>query len=343
MALLKPRFPALDPTIADLEKLIGDTKKDANRALNDLKKSGREIKKAVDDSLNELRRRSLNALDSAGEEQNKQLALSHARSISYVMTGKSGGQLLLREVNDWMAEMRGGKNHKAQRVQSILGGAFLRMYLDHEVEPDTIAQVRDEVQVSPEFKAIQAEMQGWLTLQCARFAKLKTSEEKIRKEIASIALRNLRAKMERSGIAFRYELNPVLGGVSKVDIGEVAIATAIEERGTKIDYRIGVVFFDTYDFDNARTGEYDAYRKKLAQLLRQGKYGEFWKAYEREVSGALGIDETGRKTHLDQAAVFASYMYALEKKGWTPGPLPWDVTVPMVGSFVVPAESTKRR
>jgi hypothetical protein len=106
-----------------------------------------------------------------------------------------------------------------------------------------------------------------------------------------------------------------------------------------VNYEVKVVFKDTYDFDNSRKGEYDRYRKKLAKLLQQNKFGDFELMYYREQ------DPSGyfRKTKLSHAGLFASYMYALEKRGWTPGPLAWEVTIPMRGSLKAPKRRPRKK
>ena len=102
-------------------------------------------------------------------------------------------------------------------------------------------------------------------------------------------------------------------------------------------FRVDVTFQDTYDFDNTRHGEYDKYRKKLARLLGANDFDGFENAYYREVQPA----DRWHKTKLDNAAIFASFMYALEMKGWTPGSLPWEVTVPMDVSAFEKSKRTK--
>src|SRR5262249_30067482 len=88
--------------------------------------------------------------------------------------------------------------------------------------------------------------------------------------------------------------------------------------------------FDTYDFANKRDGEYALYRSRLAELLKKNQFCEFEKAYW----GEMCPSSSGPRTHLNTKAVlFASFMYALEQRGWTPGPLPWQVTIPMRGTF----------
>src|SRR5438309_745709 len=64
--------------------------------------------------------------------------LAYARSVSYVMQGKSAGEGALVEIKQELGI--GGHGSKPSRIQTVLGGAFLRMYLDGKVEPSTTAE-----------------------------------------------------------------------------------------------------------------------------------------------------------------------------------------------------------
>ena len=97
------------------------------------------------------------------------------------------------------------------------------------------------------------------------------------------------------------------------------------KRGSSDAY-VNITFSDTYDFENRRYGEYDHYRKELALYLGANDFEGFESVYSREAHHPF--DKKMHKTHLDNAAVFASFMYALEQKRWTPGGMKWDVTVP---------------
>jgi hypothetical protein len=71
-------------------------------------------------------------------------------------------------------------------------------------------------------------------------------------------------------------------------------------------------------------------------LLAIRDYDKFEAAYNAESS--VGIGGTympamphffgSRTTHLNDAAIFACFMYALEMNGWT-HELPWDVVIPV--------------
>ena len=97
----------------------------------------------------------------------------------------------------------------------------------------------------------------------------------------------------------------------------------------EITYELQVKISDVYDFQNKRTGEYARYRENLATLLRSDQYERFNVAYFGEAHPIQRL----RHIRLDLAATFASFMYALERKGWTPGGLAWEVTVPMSVEF----------
>jgi hypothetical protein len=252
------------------------------------------------------------------------------------MQGKSLGQSAKKWFDDtlkgskverWLKEEGVRDVAKPAPVQSFLGGKFLRMYLDGKVDPDAVKEAGDEIHASDTFKDLT--MKVTKAIQAAEDKSSKTTLEPT--DVERIAKEYLTTLREKKGIAFRAGLNPVIGGVSKVDVkGATALGTADTPTGTVAQYRVDVNFMDTYDFENQRSGEYDRYRKNLAALLIANKFREFWDAYQDEI---VPID-SWHKTKLDSAAVFASYMYALEKKGWTPGPLAWDVTVPMEISII---------
>jgi len=231
--------------------------------------------------------------------------LSHARYVSYAMQGKS---LLPGDHSSW------------------LGGAFLRMYLDHKLDDDTVKKAGEEIGASKTFEQLQKDTNDHLQLAVDRHGHMLN-----RKEIADEARRYLKARKDRGGIAFRGALNPVIGGVGGVDVDAEATTSSESQlvASVVLDYEIDVIFSDIYDFKNRRTGEYDRYRKHLADLLRRNEFRKFEEAYRTEVQ-PVG---SWHKTHLDNAALFASFMYALENRGWTPGGLPWRVTIRMRGKL----------
>jgi len=252
--------------------------------------------------------------------------LRTAYAASYAMQARSAGHSVMawgEGVARWLREKTGSgdKDENPRRVQSFLGGAFLRMYLDGKVDPDTVAAAGKEIGESKEFSLFTANLQAHLRtmVRTQRLHDIRLDQLRV------AADRYLDAKKIRDGIAFRNTLNAVIGGVTGVDVEKVEL---LEERlsddGTDRKYRIGIIFYDTYDFANKRSGEYDRYRKKLAVLLIAEKFDEFEQAFYPE---ANPFSDT-HQTKLDDAAVFASFMYALEKKGWTPGALSWQVTVP---------------
>ncbi len=212
---------------------------------------------------------------------------------------------------------------KPRRVQSTLGGAFLRMYLDHKTDEDIIKQAGTEIGDSPEFNSLRNELNKYLQSAADRSQFKETQPDKI----LNIADAHLKYIKNHSGIAFRYTLNAVIGGVTGVEVDSVEnYDSSTAGDVTTAKFHINIRFSDTYDFENHREGEYDRYRKQLARYLIANEFDKFEEAYSRETMHPF--DKAMHKTHLDNAAVFASFMYALEKRGWTPGGLSWSVVVP---------------
>ena len=248
--------------------------------------------------------------------------LRHAREVSYLMQAKSEGESAESWVEEEVKKIRGTTGSKPRRVQSFLGGAFLRMYLDGKVDSKTVEKAGEEIHDSPEFKKLAEELNKYLQGSIDTHHLTKAEPEKLR----SLADQHLKAIKKSRGIAFRYTLNAVIGGVTGVEVKSVThLQDKTVPEGTASTYRVDINFSDTYDFQNKRTGEYDRYRKQLAKYLVANDFDKFDDAYERE---AQPIIKSWHHTKLDNAAVFASYMYALEVRGWTPGGLPWDVTIP---------------
>jgi hypothetical protein len=268
------------------------------------------------------------ALDKLAElrQEKREKYLLLARTASYAMQARSTKQSVVawgHGVEGWLRDKAGmqPQKDKPARVQSYLGGKFLRMYLDGAVDAEVIGEAGAEIGASIEFKelvaALQKKLQGQITSN-----HLKTMAPD---RILVAADKYLDTRRNRSGVAFRNTLNTVIGGVTDTDVAEVALLSeSAGAHGVDRRYRVGLVFYDVYDFDNKRTGEYEAYRKKLARLLQADRFDDFERAFGVET----GVYDGPRKTSLDDAAVFASFMYALEKKRWTPGGLAWNVTVP---------------
>jgi hypothetical protein len=255
------------------------------------------------------------------EEEVKQRALSHAWEVSWAMTSKSSGEAAMRAARGAYAWATDDKSYKPARVQSTLGGAYLRMYLAGKVDPDTVSAAGVEMGASPEFAKLTAGMHTALA-----GLKPSTDTATAQEQIQDAAQAYLDRLMKDRGLAFRYELNAVIGGVGGVAVTRVDLFPLPTAEGMQRFYVLHLSFRDAYDFENTRSGVYDVYRKKLAKLLADGRYQDFWEAYGRET---IGLGYTG----LDSAAIFAAFMYALEKAGWTPGRLPWEVTVPLTGTI----------
>ncbi len=262
---------------------------------------------------------------SSSEIRRKQLEyLEYAIGVSYLMQAKSEGESAESWIEQELKSVGGGKS-KPRRVQSFLGGAFLRMYLDGKKDPKVIAEAGVEIGASPEFKRLTEDLSSFLQTAVDHHHLINGEPDKL----LVAADRHLKAKLKpgAGGIAFRYTLNAVIGGVTGVDVESVTLLSdASTSHGLVSKYRVDINFSDTYDFENKRKGEYDHYRKQLARYLIADDFEKFEDAYSREAHHPF--DKKIHKTHLDSAAVFASFMYALEQKKWTPGGLAWDVTVP---------------
>lgn len=264
------------------------------------------------------------------EAFNREKALAVARAGSHAMTGKATAESNYRDARELYAKATRDKSYKRPRVQSVLGGAFLRMYLDHKVDPSVVKAAGEEIKKEPEFKKLQKQIERKATALGKKLLGAKADDL-----LKVTTNKHLQYRLKHGGIAFRYETNPIIGGVSGAEVKSVKISQVETERGIRVDYEMDVTFTDTYDFDNKRSGAYDRYRKKLASHLAKGDYDKFWDAFERKLGDK-------KKTGLDHAQIFASFMYAIEKKGWTPGPLVWDVAITMRGSVPIPNSPAKK-
>lgn len=263
--------------------------------------------------------------------------LAYARSVSYLMQAKSEGEGALAWMGKELRQLGISSDSKPARVQSALGGAFLRMYLDGKVDAGIVANASEEIGQSTEFKHISVELNSYLQATIDRL-KIGTIDPGKLAKMADHHLKSIKAK---SGIAFRATLNAVIGGVTDVAVKAVTRLGQVDTpKGLAGRYRIDITFYDVYDFGNKRYGEYDRYRKELARHLLANDFEQFEELYSQEAHHPF--DQAMRKTKLDNAVVFASYMYALEKKRWTPGGLAWDVTVPTEAILLPATQHTHR-
>ena len=262
------------------------------------------------------------------EDKNRFRALKYAWGVSYAMTAQFRTQRAWRGLEKWAK----GDNYKDYPVESPLSGAFLRMYLEHKVDSSVMSQVSEELQQEPAFKELQSNIQSRIS----KMGMIVTKEggDKLVMKRTSVYLNY---KKSKDGIKFRYEMNPIIGGVSGVEVVGANITQTDLGDKIRVGYQVDVKFRDTYDFSNERSGVYEKFRKELSGYLDKGDYQKFWAAYGKEEK------PWSRKLKLTNAQVFASFMYAIEKQKWTPGPLAWDVTVPFKGSFDIAKPTTKKR
>ena len=256
----------------------------------------------------------------------KSIYVQHAYSVSYVMQAKSAGESAWEWGRELLDSLDGEIEDKPARVQSFLGGAFLRMYLDHEVDQEIIDQAGKEIAVSKEWKALTAGVAAYVQQIANRTPKPLDAEA-----VKQHANKHLATKLKKGGVQFRDTLNPVIGGAGGIEVTGVKHVRDGARVGKKLEstYELQVKVSDVYDFQNKRTGEYQRYRENLALLLRSDQYSQFNLAYFGEVQPIRAY----KSTNLDYAGTFASFMYALERKGWTPGGLAWEVSVPMTVEF----------
>src|SRR5262249_55916785 len=87
----------------------------------------------------------------------------------------------------------------------------------------------------------------------------------------------LKDRRAKQGLAFRdHGANPVIGGVGAVQVKDATAAVSSREHGQVIyDVVLQANFADTYDFENKRTCAYDAFRKRLAAMLRHKQFAQF--------------------------------------------------------------------
>jgi hypothetical protein len=258
----------------------------------------------------------VSAKDSGEEQRKKSQYLAYARSVSYLMDAKSEEQ----SAQKWL-------HLGPARVQSDLGGSFLRMYLKGEKDPKVIAAAGKAIGNDDQFHDLVKELNRYLQSQADQGRVAKDQVDKLR----AIADAHLKAIKKSKGIDFRRNLNTVIGGVGGIAVDAVT-RNASAGTGPAVTYQVRIHISDTYHFNNHREGDQDRYRQLLRRLLSAREFDKFEEAYDAEAT--LGLDSlphplSARKWRsIDDATIFASFMYALEMNGWTPGGLNWDVVVP---------------
>src|SRR5262249_4568516 len=135
--------------------------------------------------------------DSDSIERHKQLYLEEARGVSYAMQAK--------------AVLHIGSQ------QSILGGKFLRMYLDGKLDPDVAEAAGSEIAVSKEYIRLSSDTTAHVQSSVHVLGRPLTEHE-----VAMAARQYLQRRKKSSGIAFRGPLNPVIGGITGIEIGQKA-------------------------------------------------------------------------------------------------------------------------
>jgi hypothetical protein len=186
--------------------------------------------------------------------------LMHSLFVSYIMQGKSAGESTIRYYNDLRASLTDNRSYNQQKVQSFLGGKFLRMYLENKVDQGAVMAASKEIKNSPEFAKLNEELKSRLQ---TKLASQKTSQADIKRVTEDF----LRKKLRR-GFGFKTELNTVIGGATGLEVNTVHINLSSTEGEVKMEYNIFIKISDTYDFNNRRSGEYEKFRQKLVLLLK---------------------------------------------------------------------------
>jgi RHS repeat-associated protein len=203
------------------------------------------------------------------ENVNKKLALLHAWSVSYLMTGKSQTEKMSRNISEKVADYRNDTNYQKPRVQSVLGGAFLRMYLKNEVDQNIINKVGEEIKNEPNYTKLERGVNSKINALGKKLLNSNTDSL-----IESVVSKYFNREVSK-GLDFKHETNTVIGGVSGVEVKSISTEKIETDNGMQVNYTIDVTFKDEYDFKNKRYGVYENYRKGLASSLAKGDYCRF--------------------------------------------------------------------
>lgn len=127
------------------------------------------------------------ALTVADIEAKKSAYLRYARLVSFAMQGKSALDKSLNWIDEALYDIGIADEKKTRRVQSFLGGAFLRMYLDGKVDSEIVEQAGKEIAASKTFEKLENK----LNKRIQNIANKSPRKELTEQEIASYAKRHL--------------------------------------------------------------------------------------------------------------------------------------------------------
>jgi hypothetical protein len=192
------------------------------------------------------------------------------------------------------------------------------MYLDQQLDHELLANAGAAITASQHFASLRADIEKALQSTAdGRAAALSADEVRM-------AADKLVKRQIAKGLEWRKDgLNPVIGGVGGLSV-DAAKQTGVQEDGKRFLYELRVTVNDTYDFSNKRTGNYAHTREELARLLAGNRFNEF----ECKLR-TLGFTENSFIQKSGYTSLFAAFMYALEKRGWTGPGIAWKVTLPM--------------
>lgn len=213
----------------------------------------------------------------------------------------------------------------------LLHADFLRMYLAHETNEPALAAVGRLIAASSDYEHLRLGVEQELQLKANRRGRRPST-----KEIAADAREYLQLVRATVGIHFQGRLQSILGSVGAVDVPEPATILNVDTSlfHDAIDFEIRIVLKDTYGFADPSCGDDAEFCKRLLTLLADRRYFDFRYEYLWET-----IPHTNR---LAGSTVFAAFMHALEKYGFTRGLFAWQVAVPLRGRLVAPSDAICR-
>jgi hypothetical protein len=245
----------------------------------------------------------------------RQKYLSYARSVSYAMPARAvywSVVVAARKLFD--------PDTPPEHEESPLGGRFLRMYLDQQLDPELLSDAGSAIAESQHFAILRMDIQAALQSAGAGRAEAPSTDE-----VRAAADKLVKSQIAR-GLEWRKDgLYPVIGGAGGLSV-DAAQRTGVQEDGKRLLYELRVAVNDTYDFSSKRTGNYARTREELARLLASNRFNEF----ECKLR-TLGFTENSFIQTSGYTSLFAAFMYALEKRGWTG--IAWKVSLPMTVGF----------
>jgi hypothetical protein len=252
-------------------------------------------------------------LDGLGREANRIYALSEASTGATIMS------TYIKYVNaKGSAKDERGRGNRV--YMSPLGPEMLEAYLRGHLNPELRGKIKREILQARAWQNLVRALDDAIAAEAGRLRRAPTGAEILLITKKAASLKDYKDPDTGERIYFHNTpddrgLQIVVGGVGKL---EVRACNVLAGR-----YELQIALGDVYDFENKREDQpaYDRFRKELARLLTSGQYGAFWWEYHRALYGGNPVD---------RARVFASFMYAIEKAGFTL-PMEWEITLTVSG------------